>query len=200
VRVHRTAAALVALGLCAACSDDGAPRTPRGIDPRAAIEHGLVVTPIGAGAEFRPPAGLSAAGCAPGALPGRFRAHVEVFGRKRAVVIPAGIGVGADARREYGRVVGAGCRADARTLDPSGVVHFDREDLRLGDLFAIWGQPLDGGRVLSFRGDVSAFVGGRRVSGDPAEIALRDGAQIVLESGGYIPPHPAFRFPPRPKP
>jgi hypothetical protein len=200
VLAHRTAAALVALGLCAACGDEGTPETPRGIDPRAALEQGLVVTPIGAGPEFRPPAGRPAVGCARGALRGRFRAHVEVFGRRRAVVIPAGIGVGADARREYGRVVGAGCRADARTLDPSGVVHFDRGDLRLGDLFSIWGQPLDGGRLLSFRGDVSAFAGGRRVSGDPADIALRDGAQIVLESGGYIPPHPEFRFPPRPQP
>jgi hypothetical protein len=79
-------------------------------------------------------------------------------------------------------------------------VHFDREGLRLGDLFAVWGQRLDHARLLSFRGEVSAFVGGRPVTGDPADIALRDGAQIVLESGGYIPAHPSFRFPPRPKP
>jgi hypothetical protein len=143
---------------------------------------------------------VPASGCAPGALAGRYRAHVELFGRKQAVVIPAGIGVGAAARRQYGRVVGADCRADARTLDPSGVVHFDRDDLRLGDLFAVWGQPLGSARLLSFRGEVSAFVGGRPVPGDPADIVLRDGAQIVLESGGYIPPHPSFRFPPRPKP
>ena len=114
-------------------------------------------------------------------------------------MIPAAIGVAADARREYGRVVDADCRADARTLDPSGVVHFDRDDLRLADLFAVWGQPLGRARLLSFRGAVSAFVGGRRVTGDPADISLRDGAQIVLESGGYIPPHPSFRFPPRPE-
>jgi len=43
-------------------------------------------------------------------------------------------------------------------------------------------------------------VSGRPVTGDPADIPLRDGAQIVLESGGYIPPHPSFRFPPGPKP
>ena len=177
-----------------------APQTPAGIDPRVAIERGLIPTPIGRGPEFRPAARVPASGCARGALSGRYRAHVEVFGRRRAVVIPAGIGVGADARHEYGRVVGAGCRAEARTLDPSGVVHFDREDLRLGDLFAVWGQPLDRARLLSFRGEVSAFVGGRRVAGDPARISLRDGAQIVIESGGYIPPHPSFRFPPRPEP
>jgi hypothetical protein len=198
--VRVTAGLLVALAVCASCGADKAPRTPAGIDRRVAIEQGLVVTPIGSGPEFRPAAGVPASGCEPGALAGRYRAHVEVFGRKQAVVIPAGIGVGENARHEFGRVVDAGCRAAARTLDPTGVVHFDRNDLRLGELFAVWGQPLDRARLLSFRGEVSAFVGGRPVTGDPADIVLRDGAQIVLESGGFIPPHPSFRFPPRPKP
>ena len=221
VGVKSTVGGLVALALCAGCGggqqgtrgDAGAspsgggqapansvPRTPAGIDPRVAIERGLIPTPIGRGPEFRPAARVPASGCARGALSGRYRAHVEVFGRRRAVVLPAGIGVGADARHEYGRLVDADCRAAARTLDPTGVVHFDREDLRLGDLFAVWGQPLDRARLLSFRGEVSAFVGGRRVAGDPAQISLRDGAQIVIESGGYIPPHPSFRFSPRPEP
>lgn len=229
VGVKATAAGLVLLALCAGCGgrergarrDAGAashgggqapanrvaqapantvPRTPAGIDPRVAIEHGLIPTPIGRGLEFRPAARIPASGCARGTLSGRYRAHVEVFGRRQAVVIPAGIGIGADARHEYGRLVDADCRAAARTLDPSGVVHFDHEDLRLGDLFAVWGQPLERARLLSFRGEVSAFVGGRRVAGDPAQISLRDGAQIVIESGGYIPPHPSFRFPPRPEP
>jgi hypothetical protein len=210
VRVKSTAAGLVALALCTGCGGDdngraeapagSVPRTPAGIDPRVAVDQGLIATPIGRGPEFRPAARVPASGCAPGALSGRYRAHVEVFGRRQAVVIPAGIGVGADVRHEYGRVVAADCRAEARTLDPSGVVHFDRDDLRLGDLFAVWGQPLDRARLLTFHGEVSAFVGGRRVTGDPAAIALRDGAQIVLESGGHIPPHPSFRFPPRPEP
>src|SRR6185437_8316625 len=190
----------VALAVCAGCGGERARRTPTGIDAQVASEHGLLPTPIGSGPEFRPAAGAPAPGCEPGSLAGPYRAHVEVFGRKQAVVIPAGIGVGADARHEFGRVVDADCRAAARTLDPTGVVHFDREGLRLGDLFAVWGQRLDHARLLSFRGEVSAFVGGRPVTGDPADIALRDGAQIVLESGGYIPPHPSFRFPPRPKP
>ena len=113
---------------------------PRASIRRVATEQGLIPTPIGHGPEFRPAARVPAAGCAPGALSGRYRAHVEVFGRGQAVVIPAAIGVAADARREYGRVIDADCRADARTLDPSGVVHFDRDDLRLADLFAVWGS------------------------------------------------------------
>ena len=85
--------------------------------------------------------------------------------------------------------------APARTLDPAGVIDFDRSDLTLGDLFAIWGEPLSRRRLAGFSGPVTAFVAGRRVPGDPASIPLRDGAQIVLQVGGYIRPHRQFLFP-----
>ena len=77
------------------------------------------------------------------------------------------------------------------------MIDFDGSALTLGDFFAVWGQPLTRRRMASFRGAVSAFVDGRRVAGDPAAIPLRDGAQIVLQVGGYIPPHRQFLFPPR---
>jgi hypothetical protein len=51
--------------------------------------------------------------------------------------------------------------------------------------------------MASFRGPVTAFVAGERVAGDPAAIPLRDGAQIVLQVGGFVPPHRTFLFPPR---
>jgi hypothetical protein len=77
------------------------------------------------------------------------------------------------------------------------VIDFDRTDLTLGDLFEIWGEPLTPRRMASFRGPVTAFVAGERVTGDPAAIPLRDGAQIVLQVGGFVPPHRSFLFPPR---
>jgi hypothetical protein len=167
------------------------------VDPHAATSAALIPTSIGRGPEYQPSAHPPTTGCVAGAVAGRFRAHIELFGRRHAIVIPAAIGLAPPLRRESGRVVSARCRADMRTLDPSGVIQFDRGDLHLGDLFALWGEPLDGERMLSFRGPVSVFVNGRRVTGDPANVPLRDGAQIVVESGGYIPPHPSFRFPPR---
>jgi hypothetical protein len=215
VRANSTAVGLVALMLCSACaagtsapsptgtagaSRAGEPRPEPSVDPHLAARHGLVPTQIGRGPEFQPVARAPRAGCERGRVSGRFRAHVELFGRRHAIVIPAGIGIGGQTQRQYGRIVAADCRAGTRTLDPSGVVHFDREGLRLGDLFAVWGQPLGRARMLSFRGPVSVFVGGRRVTADPGDVPLRDGAQIVVESGGYVPPHPSFRFPPRTAP
>ena len=191
----RARLAIIALIACSGCGGERAP-APERIDERALAEQGLVPIPIGRGPEFHPPA-RPPARCTRGPLEGRFRAHVELFGRRQVVVVPAGIGIEPPFTREHHRIVGTGCRADARTLEPTGVVDFDRTDLRLGDLFAIWGQPIGPRRMATFRGPVSAFVAGRRVSGDPAEIPLRDGGQIVLEVGGYVPPHPTFKFPPR---
>jgi hypothetical protein len=184
----RAALGLIALALCAACGGSAPSKDPS-----------LLPTPIGRGPAFQPPARPPATGaCAPGALEGRFRAHVELFGRSRAIIIPSGIGLGPPLRRELSsRIVGARCRAAARTLEPVGVVDFDRPGLTLGELFAIWGEPLGPDRLLSFRGPVAVFVGGRRVHGDPAAVVLKDGAEIVVESGGYIPPHRTFLFPPR---
>ena len=51
--------------------------------------------------------------------------------------------------------------------------------------------------MLTFRGDVKAYVGGKRWRGDVRAIPLTDGRQIVLEVGGYVPPHSFFLFPPR---
>ncbi|HSO98754.1 MAG TPA: hypothetical protein VLP43_07365 [Solirubrobacteraceae bacterium] len=72
-----------------------------------------------------------------------------------------------------------------------------RSGLHLGGLFALWGQPLGPRRLAGFDGPVAAYVGARRWQGDPAGIPLDPHAQIVLESGGYVPPHPRYLFPPR---
>ena len=136
-----------------------------------------------------------AAPCAAGPVRGRFRAHVELFANRRAIVIPAGIGLRSPVLGPAGRVTEARCRAELRTLEPVGVVDFDRAGLTLRDLFKVWGEPLARNRMLSYRGPVAVFVGGRPV--DHLDVPLRDGAQIVVELGGYIPPHRSFLFPPR---
>ena len=122
-----------------------------------------------------------------GSLQGRYRAHIELFLRRRVVVVPAGIGVGRPWHERFGRIESARCRAELRTIDPSGVVEFDRERLTVEDFFRVWGRS-------PFHGPVAAYVAGKRVTGP---IPLVDGAEIVLEAGGYVPPHRTFLFPPR---
>lgn len=169
-------------------------RDPPGGVPRA---QGVFPIAIGAGPAFAPPAGVTRAPCAPGPVRGRFRAHVELFADRQAVLIPAGIGLQGPRRDENGRIDAARCRARVRTLEPTGVVDFDARGLALGDLFEVWGQRLGERRLLSFTGTVEAFVAGERVELDPAEVELTDGAQVVVEVGGYVEPHASFNFPPR---
>jgi len=93
-------------------------------------------------------------------------------------------------------VRGAHCRAHEWTTAPTGVVHFDRT-ARLGDVFTVWGMPLGRRRLLSFHGAVSLFRNGLRVRGDPRDLPLRDGDELVLETGPFIPPHRTYLFPSR---
>jgi len=48
---------------------------------------------------------------------------------------------------------------------------------------------------LSFPGRVSVFVAGKRAAGDPRRIVLTRHAQIVLQVGAYVAPHPTYLFP-----
>ncbi|MGD0715695.1 MAG: hypothetical protein ABSB24_16135 [Gaiellaceae bacterium] len=153
----------------------------------------LVPTPIGVGPRYRPPPGVHAA-CTPGPLRGARRVHVELFADRRVAIVPAAVGL-RGARLEQGRVTGARCRARLWTTDPTGVVDFDGA-ATLDDLFAVWGQPLGPRHLAGFRGAVSVFRNGARVHGDPRRLALRDGDELVLEVGGFVPPHRSYRFPP----
>ena len=149
--------------------------------------------PIGAGPAYRlSPRGAEAAQgvrigdlrCRPGSLRGPIVAHLEIFARRDTLVIPAGIGV-----------VGERCRYPVRTLMPTGLIVAERAGLTLGDLFAVWGQPLARRRLAGFSGTIVAFVGGRQVRGDVRRIPIRHHSQIVVEVSGYVPPHAHYVFP-----
>jgi hypothetical protein len=153
----------------------------------------LVPTPIGVGPRYHPPPGIHAP-CAPGSLRGAARVHVELFANRRVVIVPAAIGL-RGAHFSLGRVTSARCRAPLWTTDPSGVVSL-AGPARLGDLFTVWGEPFGPNRLVSFHGTVSLFRNGLPVRGDPRRLALRDGDELVLEVGGFVPPHRSYRFPP----
>jgi hypothetical protein len=80
--------------------------------------------------------------------------------------------------------------------ESTGLLRLARRDLTLGDLFAVWGQPLSRSRLARWRAPVHAHVDGRPWRGDPRAIPLRDHAQIVLQAGGpRLEPNPRYEFP-----
>ncbi len=127
----------------------------------------------------------------------RFLAHVEIFIRGRVVLMPAGIGIAPPHARRGALVVSGRCDYPLRTREPTGLVEVaEGTSANLADLFAVWGQPLSRGRVLSFRGRVAVFVGSRRVANDPRQIPLGAHSVITLEIGRYVRPHANYVFPP----
>jgi hypothetical protein len=139
--------------------------------------------PIGVGPRYQPTARpANRLTCASGR---RFAVHVELFAQRRVIVVPRGIGLAP-----------SGCRASLSTDAPTGVVQvLARRRHTLADLFRVWGRTLSRSQLLSFRGRVSVFVGGRRFTGDPRAVPLTRHAQIVIETGGYVAPHVDYLFP-----
>lgn len=169
---------------------------PPGLAPLALAA--LIPTPIGVGPRYHPPAGahaVAALRCSGAALR-RDGVHLELFARRRVVLVPAGVGMRRPLVREGARVVRGRCSFPLRTREPTGTIEVARgARLTLGQLFAVWGQPLARRRLLSFRGSIRAYVNGRRRRGDPRRIVLARHANVVLEVGGFIPPHRRFLFP-----
>jgi hypothetical protein len=163
-----------------------------------------VVTPIGRGAMFELPTGARAdrgeaigrLRC--GAAVGRWAdAHLEVFARGRVLIVPPGVGIARPRRRAGAAVHGGRCSYPVRTTDPTGVVRFrPGHGLRLGDVFAVWGQPVTRTRLCGFRSraGVRLYVDGRRVAGPAAALVLRPHAEIVIEIGRFVPPHATYVF------
>jgi hypothetical protein len=154
--------------------------------------------PIGAEARFHPATPNRAVpGCAR-ALGERTAAHVELFAADRVVVIPAGIGTEGPRRLFAGRVTRARCYGDVVTLEPTGIVLVRTgTQARLGDLFEAWRSPLTPTRLGAFAAPhgVRVYVNGRRLRVDPRTVPLSKHAEIVLETGPFVPPHRSFTFP-----
>jgi hypothetical protein len=157
--------------------------------------------PIGHGARFHPPATGPMVGRCTSALGRRVGTHVELFAANRVVLVAAGIGTRPPLTRSGGRITAARCYSDLVTLEPTGVVLVRRgARLTLADLFRSWGQPLSKQRLASFSAapgrTVEVFVNGRRRNVAPGSVPLGAHAEIVLEVGPHVPPHPAYNFPP----
>jgi hypothetical protein len=128
-------------------------------------------------------------------------AHVELFAANRVVVLPAGIGVAPPLSRHGAYVPGGRCVYPLHTVEPTGVVLIGPgRGHTLGELFALWGQRLSRNGVAGFRAGaeqrVSVFLDGVRWRGNPAVVPLAQDAQITIEVGPYVPPHPHYVFPP----
>ncbi len=120
-----------------------------------------------------------------------------MFARGRVVIVPPGVGIARPRRRVGAAVRGGRCSYPLRTTDPTGVIRYrPGRSLVLGDVFAVWGQPLTRHRLCGFRSaaGVRVYVDGRRFPGRPGALRLRRHAEIVVEIGRFVPPHASYLF------
>ena len=83
------------------------------------------------------------------------------------------------------------------THDETGIIHMEAPKqitFTLKNFFDIWGQPISATQVGPAKGSVIAYVNGKKVTGDPAEIKLAAHEVIQLDVGKDVAPKP-YTFP-----
>jgi hypothetical protein len=110
-----------------------------------------------------------------------FHAHLDVIVNGKPAVVPGNLGIDTT----------TGQLSELHTHDSSGILHIEAPDKKhkyvLGQLFAEWDVRLDashlGGLTVGNGKTLTAYVDGKRVSGDPAEIRLTKHEEIALVYG-----------------
>ena len=116
--------------------------------------------------------------------------HLVIFVRGVARRVPAGIGIAPPyqvaATPQGAFVVGGSCFMWLHTHAADGIIHTESPVERtytLGEVFDIWGEPLNRTRVGPAHGRVTALFNGRVFVGNPRQIPLLAHAQIQIEVG-----------------
>jgi hypothetical protein len=128
--------------------------------------------------------------------------HLQVLVDGVAVAVPAGIGVGRPWGIDPGGFIATGsCFAWLHTHDTTGIVHIvspDEKAFTLGQLFSVWGQPLQSTGALGYHGPLRLLVDGTPVPGNPRDLPLLNLQNVVLELGRppATPPPALYDFAP----
>lgn len=130
-----------------------------------------------------------------------YHAHLDLIRDGNAMSVPMGIGFGPN----------NACLYWLHTHDATGLIHIEApasaktREFTLGDLFAIWGQPLDnrhvGNYTLAPDETVTAYVDGVAQTGALNKIVMKAHGEIALEitvAGTPLasPAPSSFAFPP----
>ena len=145
------------------------------------------------GGHGQPVDGITCAGMEYATL--HVHSHLAIFYNGKQIQVPKLIG--------GTPTPSGGCLYWIHTHDASGIIHIEspvlappgQNGFTLGNLFDIWGQPLQNGNIADMKGPVTAYVNGVKYDGDLRAIPLGAHQQIVLEIGKQVSP-PNYLFPP----
>ncbi len=122
-------------------------------------------------------------------------ARLTIYVNGTLAPVPAGVGIiqpvssGTGAQAAVGQATK--CFYWLHTHAQDGVLHVESPTSKLyplSDVFAIWGQPLSATQVGPAKGTVTAYVNGKKFTGDPQKITLSSHEDIQLDVGTDVAP------------
>ena len=115
--------------------------------------------------------------------------HLDVYVNGKKVTVPALIGI--DTAGQF--------LTQLRTHDATGIMHVESPTKRtfvLGQFFGEWGVKLTKTCISTYCGDLHWWVNGKKMTGNPAQLALKPHQEIVIAFGKPPFPVPAsYKFP-----
>ncbi len=137
--------------------------------------------------------------------------HLDVFLNGKRVVVPAGIGIDTHNPRVHAGPIPDGsiayggidppcktaCISPLHTHADLGLIHTESRTPKpntLGEFFVEWNVPLSSSCVGTHCGTVRFYVNGKRFTGDPRRILLRNHTEIAVVIGTPPPKIPS-KFP-----
>jgi hypothetical protein len=121
-------------------------------------------------------------------------AHLSMYVNGKQKLLPYGIGIvppyqlQADGNSQF--VAGGQKFYWLHTHDETGVIHIEspvQRTFTLGNFFDVWHQPLSNNQVGPAKGTVTAFLNGKKYTGDVRNIPLNAHGQIQLDVGTAVP-------------
>ena len=130
--------------------------------------------------------------------PGHHHVHLSLFYNGEQIAIPEGIGMLNPDHNNF--IYHQTCLYFLHTHDQTGIIHMEPKEgqgsFTLGNVFDIWGQPLNTLDVAGFTGPQLIIVNGQTYTGDPSQIQLAPYMEITIEVGTQLPgAPPTYIFP-----
>ncbi len=187
-------AMLVVVAGVAAWLSAGAPAAAAPGPEGVPVQPVPVLAPAGA-ASGAPVDGITCRGIGRQSVTYHVHTMVTLYVDGQPERLPAGIGITSPAvttgsgARTFVDVGLHDCLYWLHTHANDGIVHIEaprRGTFTLGELFAVWGQPLSATRVGPARGPVVVFDNGHRQTGAPGASVLVPGGVIQIDVGSPV--------------
>jgi hypothetical protein len=121
-------------------------------------------------------------------------AHLAIYVNGKPKLLPYGVGIVPPYQLQQtadGPFVAGGAKFYwLHTHDETGVIHIEspvQRTFTLGNFFDEWRQPISATQVGPAKGAVTAFVNGKKFTGDPKNVPLGAHSVIQLDVGTVVP-------------